>query len=193
MPAASFDAVICIDAINHLPDRPLTLAEWARVLKPGGRVLFTDPITVTGPLTNGEIAIRSSIAFFLFVPSGYDEQVLHDAGFELVVVEDRTDNTATVARRWPGRPGPPGPTSCAGSGATRRTRASRRSSRGANGWRGNDAYHASSTWRPSPWRWPRRPPDGRPGAPRSSRSAPLARTEEAKAEQGAGQVEQPLE
>src|SRR3712207_3536046 len=53
LPTASFDAVVCIDAINHLPDRPLTLAEWARVLKPGGRVLFTDPITVTGPLKIG--------------------------------------------------------------------------------------------------------------------------------------------
>ena len=100
LPDASFDAVVCIDAINHLPDRSRTLAEWARVLKPGGHVLLTDPITVTGPLSNDEIAIRSSIAFFLFVPLGYDEQVLRDAGFALMVVEDRTENTATVASRW---------------------------------------------------------------------------------------------
>ncbi len=100
LPNESFDAVVCIDAINHLPDRPLTVSEWARVLKPGGRVLFTDPITVTGPLGNDEIAIRSSIAFFLFVPTGFDEQVLHDAGLELVEFEDRTENMAMVASRW---------------------------------------------------------------------------------------------
>jgi SAM-dependent methyltransferase len=100
LPDASFDAVVCIDAINHLRDRPLTLAEWARVLKPGGRVLFTDPITVTGPLSNDEIAIRSSIAFFLFIPRGYDERVLRDVGLEPIVVEDRTENPATVAGRW---------------------------------------------------------------------------------------------
>jgi cyclopropane fatty-acyl-phospholipid synthase-like methyltransferase len=100
LPDASFDAVVCIDAINHLPDRPLSVAEWARVLKPGGRVLFTDPITVTGPLSNDEIAIRGSIAFFLFVPTGYDEQVLQDAGLELVEIEDRTENMAMVASRW---------------------------------------------------------------------------------------------
>ena len=51
-PDASFDAITCVDAINHFPDRPLVVADWARLLKPGGRLLFTDPITVTGALTN---------------------------------------------------------------------------------------------------------------------------------------------
>lgn len=65
---ASFDALICVDAVNHLPDRAAVFGEWARVLQPGGRLVFTDPIVVSGPLTNEEIAIRSSIGFFLFVP-----------------------------------------------------------------------------------------------------------------------------
>jgi ubiquinone/menaquinone biosynthesis C-methylase UbiE len=38
----SFDALLCIDSINHLPDRRRVLADWARVLQPGGRLLFTD-------------------------------------------------------------------------------------------------------------------------------------------------------
>jgi ubiquinone/menaquinone biosynthesis C-methylase UbiE len=42
---ASFDVIICIDAINHFSDRPRVVAEWARLLKVGGRLLFTDPIT----------------------------------------------------------------------------------------------------------------------------------------------------
>lgn len=62
-PDGSFDAITCIDAINHLADRPRVIAEWTRLLKPGGRMLFTDPIVVTGPLTNAEIAVRSSIGF----------------------------------------------------------------------------------------------------------------------------------
>jgi ubiquinone/menaquinone biosynthesis C-methylase UbiE len=49
---ASFDAVTCIDAINHLPDRLRVLQECRRVLKPGGHLLFTDPIVLTGPITN---------------------------------------------------------------------------------------------------------------------------------------------
>lgn len=48
-PAGSFDAITCVDAINHLPERPAVIGDWARLLKPGGRLLFTDPISVTGP------------------------------------------------------------------------------------------------------------------------------------------------
>lgn len=94
-----FDAVTCIDAINHLPDRPLVLAEWARVLKPGGRLLFTNATTVTGPLTKEEIAVRASIGFFLFVPAGYDAQVLADCGLRVLLSEDLTANAAETAER----------------------------------------------------------------------------------------------
>lgn len=99
-PDASFDAVMCIDAINHLANRPQTLTEWSRVLKPGGRLLFTDPIIVTGPLTNEEIAIRSSIGFFLFVAPDTNDRMLADAGLELTYKEDVTEALATAASNW---------------------------------------------------------------------------------------------
>jgi SAM-dependent methyltransferase len=98
-PDGSFDAVSCIDAINHLPDRTRVIKEWARVLKPGGRLLFTDPIVVTGPLTHTEIAVRSSIGFFLFVPGDYDERVIADQGLRLLTRKDVTTNMATIAQR----------------------------------------------------------------------------------------------
>src|SRR5271169_1369389 len=94
---ASFDAITCIDAINHFSDRPRVIAEWARLLKAGGRLLFTDPITLTGPLTNAEIAVRSSAGFYLFVPNGYDESVIAQCGLHLLVREDVTANMARVA------------------------------------------------------------------------------------------------
>jgi 2-polyprenyl-3-methyl-5-hydroxy-6-metoxy-1,4-benzoquinol methylase len=98
-PDAFFDAITCIDAINHLPDRPRVLSDWARLLKPGGRLLFTNPITVTGPLTNQEIAIRSSIGFFLFVPADYDRRVISECGLRLLLSEDVTENMAQMAAR----------------------------------------------------------------------------------------------
>lgn len=96
----SFDAVACIDAINHLADRPSVLREWARVLRPGGRVLFTDPAVVTGPLTNEEIAVRSSIGFFLFVAPETDGRMLADAGLGLLRTEDVSEALARVAADW---------------------------------------------------------------------------------------------
>jgi 2-polyprenyl-3-methyl-5-hydroxy-6-metoxy-1,4-benzoquinol methylase len=96
---SAFDAITCIDAINHLPDRRRVMAEWARLLKPGGRLLFTDPITVTGPLTNAEMSIRSSAGFYLFVPPGYDERTIAECGLRLVVCENATRNMAEVAER----------------------------------------------------------------------------------------------
>jgi len=99
LPDAGFDAITCIDAINHLPNRERVLADWARLLKPGGRLLFTDPITVTGPLTNDEIAVRGSIGFFLFVPLGYDERMIEQSGLRLLIKEDVTRNMAQVAAR----------------------------------------------------------------------------------------------
>lgn len=96
----SFDAVICIDAVNHLPDRVQVLHDWARVLRPGGSLVFTDPVIVTGPLTNEEIQVRSSIGFFLFVPAGTDEQLLAQTGFEVVQAVDRTENMAAMATCW---------------------------------------------------------------------------------------------
>jgi SAM-dependent methyltransferase len=97
---SGFDAITCIDAINHLPDRPRVLEEWRRVLKPGGRLLFTDPIVLTGPMTNEEIAIRASIGLFIFVPAGLDEVLLDQAGFTVERVEDRTRNMAENATGW---------------------------------------------------------------------------------------------
>ena len=96
-PHSNFDAITCIDAINHFPERPRIMVEWARLLKPGGRLLFTDPLTVTGPLTDSEVAVRSLAGFYLFVPHGYDGCVISQCGLRLLVCKDITANMAKVA------------------------------------------------------------------------------------------------
>jgi 2-polyprenyl-3-methyl-5-hydroxy-6-metoxy-1,4-benzoquinol methylase len=95
-----FDVLICIDSINHLPNRQRVLTDWYRILKPGGSVLFTDPIIVTGILSNDEIAVRSSIGYFLFIPVGENERLLTAAGFESLQQRDTTGSAAVVAKRW---------------------------------------------------------------------------------------------
>jgi SAM-dependent methyltransferase len=98
----SFEAVFCNDSINHLPDRLEVLRDWHRVLRPGGRLLFTDPIVVTGQLTNEEIRTRSSIGFFLFTPVGCNERLLAQSGFLLREVRDVTEAVASVSGKWRG-------------------------------------------------------------------------------------------
>jgi len=96
----SFDALLCIDSMNHFPNRLSVLREWHRVLRTGRRALFTDPVVITGPVTNDELALRSSIGLFLFVPPGINERLIEQAGFRLIRQEDVTDNAALVAGRW---------------------------------------------------------------------------------------------
>ena len=99
-PDASFDAIFCNDSINHFPGRADVLRDWHRLLKPGGRLLFTDPIVVTGQLTGDEMRDRSSIGYFLFTPLGHNERILAECGFTVLEVRDVTEAVATVSRKW---------------------------------------------------------------------------------------------
>jgi SAM-dependent methyltransferase len=99
-PDSSFDGVTCIDAVNHLAGRPHVFSEWRRVLRSGCRLLFTDPVVVTGVVTFDELATRASIGYFLFTPGGQNERLLAGAGLEVRAVRDLTEDTAELARRW---------------------------------------------------------------------------------------------
>jgi SAM-dependent methyltransferase len=93
----SFDAVLCIDSINHMYERRQVFEECHRVLRPGGCALFTDPLTVTGMLRREEMVIRTaSLGEQVFTP-GIDESLLRAAGFDEVRVEDVSGNMAAVS------------------------------------------------------------------------------------------------
>lgn len=96
----SFDSLVCIDSMNHFTDRLEAFREWHRVLRPGHRAVFTDPVVITGPVTNEELALRSSIGLFLFVPPGVNERLISSAGFRLIGQEDVSENAALVSGRW---------------------------------------------------------------------------------------------
>jgi SAM-dependent methyltransferase len=59
--------------MNHFPDRLRVFQECQRVLRPGGRAVFTDPV---------------------------NERFIDTAGLHLLQKEDVTDNAAQVSGRW---------------------------------------------------------------------------------------------
>src|SRR5580704_1828931 len=99
-PDGAFDVVVCIDAVLHLKDRFAAISDWERLLRPQGRVLFTDAAVVTGSISIEELNIRASQGAFLLVPPGLNEEAVRASGLVLRLSEDRTRATAEIAARW---------------------------------------------------------------------------------------------
>ncbi len=99
-PDAAFDAIFSNDAMCHLDGRATVLKEWQRVLAPGGHVLFSDAMVITGILTSEELAVRSSIGHYLFLPMGENERLIREAGFTLLRADDLTASSEAIAKNW---------------------------------------------------------------------------------------------
>lgn len=96
----TFDGVACVDAISHFGDRTAILAEWARLLRTGGRVVLIDAVVITGAVTKKELDIRMSIGPFTMVPPGMNEHAIESAGLVMRRQEDATAAIAQIAARW---------------------------------------------------------------------------------------------
>lgn len=95
-----FSSALAVDVVLHLHDRKALFREVFELLQPGGRFLLTDAGVLTGAVSNEEIQLRSVHGYTQFVPQGWNERVLEEAGLRLLETQDRT---ASVVRNANGR------------------------------------------------------------------------------------------
>jgi sarcosine/dimethylglycine N-methyltransferase len=97
--AGSFDACLAQEGFLHIPAKPSLLAECRRVLRPGGRLAFTDWIA-RPRLSDGERRRLEAWMAATTLPSleGY-RVLLGRAGFRAVEAEDVSDEWRPVLQR----------------------------------------------------------------------------------------------
>ena len=95
-----FDVVLCECALCTFADQRRAVAEFRRVLRPGGRLALSDVVVESGPLPaalTGAIATIACIGGALS-STGY-RQLLHEAGFAVQLSEPRPQDAETFAQR----------------------------------------------------------------------------------------------
>ena len=85
----SFDVVWSQDAILHAPDRGAVLSEVARVLKPGGEFIFTDPMQADGIEDTSSLQpIYDRIHLANLASFGFYREALGKRGMDEVRIDD---------------------------------------------------------------------------------------------------------
>ena len=75
VPDASFDAVMCVEVLEHIPHPTEAIAEFARIVRPGGTLVVTVPVS--------SLTHFAPYYFYNGYSRYYFEQVLPDAGFDI--------------------------------------------------------------------------------------------------------------
>jgi arsenite methyltransferase len=94
---ASVDAVVCECAFCTFPDKPTAAAEFARVLRPGGRVGITDVTVEPDGLPRSLSGLAARVACIADArPAAAYEDLLRDAGLRVLVTERHDEAMARM-------------------------------------------------------------------------------------------------
>jgi ubiquinone/menaquinone biosynthesis C-methylase UbiE len=94
--ANTVDAVVSQEALLHVPDKRRALAEAFRILKPGGRIAFTDWVAHRAlSAADKELMWQGMAVTDLYTLPAYAELV-RQAGFVVISVEDLTGEWGAI-------------------------------------------------------------------------------------------------
>lgn len=85
---ASFDVLISQEAFCHVPNKDQLIAECARVLKPGGRMAFTDILATPQTTEAIRAKLQAGMAFLELNTTACYVAALESSGCEVVEVQD---------------------------------------------------------------------------------------------------------
>lgn len=108
---SAFDLVLTSDTLEHVPDLRGALDEIERILKPGGRHIFTVPVVWDGRKSRRRAVLDGDRIVHLYPPSYHgvwdaqspDRLVFHEFGDDALDYL-RTPGTDTTVRQHPGNP-----------------------------------------------------------------------------------------
>jgi len=98
LPDESFDWAICNAALPHFPDKSKALAEIARVLKRGGKLVICHAQSRQA-VNEMHRTIGGAVANDLIPDNGQLRQFLADSGFTGIEIENGTDRYIAIAVR----------------------------------------------------------------------------------------------
>jgi ubiquinone/menaquinone biosynthesis C-methylase UbiE len=94
--ANSIDAVVSQEALLHVPDKRRALSEAFRILKPGGRIAFTDWVAHRPlPAADKELMWQGMAVTELYTLPVYAD-LIREAGFVVTSVEDLTGEWGAI-------------------------------------------------------------------------------------------------
>jgi sarcosine/dimethylglycine N-methyltransferase len=96
LPNAGHDAVVSQEALFHVPDLASALNEAHRVLRPGGRIAFTDWIAHQPLSPADKQLLWDGMAAATLISIDQHAELLRGAGFEIETIEDETDKWGTL-------------------------------------------------------------------------------------------------
>ncbi|MEV8319596.1 methyltransferase domain-containing protein [Streptomyces sp. NPDC059900] len=101
-PDGTFDGVLSLESMMHMPDKLRALQEIRRVLRPGGRLALADIARPTLPGDNGDGAPKAETSDETYSMVRIDEYgaLLREAGLEPLEIADVSDRTRRSSRHF---------------------------------------------------------------------------------------------